>query len=128
MTYLRSTSVCGAKYPIDSLKASGLIYGEGFAQDATRTLVKRVSTWCWPVPAGSCTAVMLTAVILISLKSAGPVFILQERVGRGGRPFLCVQFVHETGCAEGDGVARWASVNDALRYAGRRVIRQVANR
>ena len=42
-------------------------------------------------------------------KAARPIFLWQERVGRGGRPFLCVKFRSMRADAEGDGVARWAS-------------------
>jgi len=100
--------------PIESLKASWLIYGDGFAQDATRTFVKRV----FDVTLASlllllALPVMLVTVVLIFIESGAPVFFLQERIGRGGRPFLCVKFRSMRADAEHDGVARWASANDS---------------
>ena len=100
--------------PIESLKASWLIYGDGFAQGAARTFVKRafdialsviLLLLAWPV--------MMLAAIAIFLESGAPVFFLQERIGRGGRPFLCVKFRSMGIDAEGDGIARWASANDS---------------
>ena len=100
--------------PIESLKASWLIYGDGFAQDATRSFVKRafdialsILLLLLALP------VMLLAAVAIFCESGGPIFFLQERVGRGGRPFLCVKFRSMGIDAEGDGIARWASVNDS---------------
>lgn len=112
--------------PIESLKASWLIYGEGFAQDATRTFVKRLFDM---VLAGTllllALPVMLVTSIAIFLESGAPVFLLQERVGRGGRPFLCVKFRSMRPDAECDGVARWASVNDTRVTRVGRVIRKL---
>lgn len=112
--------------PIESLKASWLIYGDGFAQDATRTFVKRVFDM---VLAGMllllALPLMLLTVIAIFLESGAPVFILQERVGRGGRPFLCVKFRSMRTDAEQDGVARWATANDARVTRIGRLIRKL---
>ncbi len=112
--------------PIESLKASWLIYGDGFAQDATRAFVKRtfdiglsVVLLLLALP------IMLVAAIAILLESGAPVFILQERVGRGGRPFLCVKFRSMRIDAESDGVARWASANDARITRIGRLIRKL---
>ena len=111
--------------PIESLKASWLIYGEGFAQDTTRTFVKRVFDMAL---AGLLLVlalpVMLATVIAIFLESGAPIFFLQERVGRGGRSFLCVKFRSMRTDAERDGVARWASPNDARVTRVGRLIRK----
>ncbi|MEP6607930.1 MAG: sugar transferase, partial [Burkholderiaceae bacterium] len=99
--------------PIESLKASWLIYGDGFSQDTTRTIVKRafdIASAC--ILLLIALPVMLLTVVAIFLESGAPVFILQERVGRGGRAFLCVKFRSMRPDAESDGVARWASVGD----------------
>ena len=112
--------------PIESLKASWLIYGGGFAQDATRTWVKRV----FDVVLSSILLllslpVMLLAAVAIFMESGTPIFIFQERVGRGGRPFLCVKFRSMNANAEGDGVARWASANDARVTRVGRLLRKL---
>lgn len=98
----------------DSLKASWLVYGEGFVQGRVRTTVKRafdivtsLALLLLAMP------VMLVTALAIRLDSRGPVFYRQERVGRGGRRFMCIKFRSMRTDAEHDGVARWASENDA---------------
>ncbi len=99
--------------PIESLKASWLIYGHGFAQDGAREFIKRlfdvaVSTLLLvaSLPLG------MVIALAIRLESSGPVIYRQERVGRGGRPFTCLKFRSMHVDAEGDGVARWAQKAD----------------
>lgn len=100
--------------PIESLKASWLIYGNGFAQSATRTFVKRLfDVVLAAVLLVLALPVMLLAAIAIFIESGAPIFIFQERVGRCGRSFLCVKFRSMRTDAEQDGVARWASANDS---------------
>ncbi len=99
--------------PIESLKASWLIYGDGFAQDAMRTFVKRAFDMLLSaLLLLLALPVMVLAALAIFLESGGPIFFMQERVGRGGRSFLCVKFRSMRADAESDGVARWATVND----------------
>jgi exopolysaccharide biosynthesis polyprenyl glycosylphosphotransferase len=56
--------------------------------------------------------VMLLTAVAIKLDSRGPVLYRQERVGLGGRSFMCTKFRSMRVDAERDGVARWASRND----------------
>ena len=112
--------------PIESLKASWLIYGGGFAQNAVRTLVKRV----FDVVLASlllvlALPVMAAAAIMIFIESGAPIFIRQERVGLCGRLFLCVKFRSMRPDAEHDGVARWASANDSRVTRVGRLIRKL---
>jgi sugar transferase (PEP-CTERM system associated) len=100
--------------PTDSLKASWLVYGHGFVQDGVRTAVKRAFDIVMSsalLVLGS--PVMVLAAIAIKLDSRGPVIYRQERVGLGGRTFMCLKFRSMTVDAEKDGVARWACKNDA---------------
>jgi sugar transferase (PEP-CTERM system associated) len=99
--------------PIDSLKASWLIYGQGFAQDTLRTVVKRASdVICASALLVASFPVMVLTAILIRLESQGPVLYRQERVGQGGRTFMCLKFRSMRVDAEKDGVARWAQAKD----------------
>ncbi len=99
--------------PIESLKASWLIYGDGFAQDRTRTFVKRAfDIVLAAILLLLALPVMVAAAIAIFLETGAPIFIMQERVGRCGRSFLCVKFRSMRTDAEQDGVPRWASAND----------------
>jgi sugar transferase (PEP-CTERM system associated) len=99
--------------PVESLKASWLIYGQGFAQDGLRTVVKRafdiVASTTLLVLASP---VMLFAAVAIFLESGLPIIYRQERVGRGGRTFMCLKFRSMRTDAEKDGVARWAAAGD----------------
>lgn len=100
--------------PTDSLKASWLVYGHGFVQGGLRTLIKRVfdliSSSLLMVIA--LPVIVLTA-IAIKLESPGPIIYRQERVGLGGRSFMCLKFRSMRADAENDGVARWATKNDS---------------
>lgn len=100
--------------PIDSLKASWLVYGHGFVQDRVRTVVKRV----FDILVSSlllliASPVMLVTALAIKLESPGPVIYRQERVGLRGRIFMCLKFRSMCVDAEKDGVARWAQKNDS---------------
>jgi sugar transferase (PEP-CTERM system associated) len=97
----------------DSLKASWLVYGNGFVQGRLRTSIKRLfdvltslSLLLLAMP------VMLATALAIRLDSPGPIFYRQERVGRRGRTFMCIKFRSMRIDAEQDGVARWATKND----------------
>jgi sugar transferase (PEP-CTERM system associated) len=100
--------------PTDSLKASWLVYGHGFVQGGLRTLVKRV----FDLISSSVLLVIASPVIVltalaIKLESSGPIIYRQERVGLGGRSFMCLKFRSMRTDAEEDGVARWATKNDS---------------
>jgi sugar transferase (PEP-CTERM system associated) len=100
--------------PIDSLKASWLVYGLGFAQGGLRTAVKRLfdilMSMLLLIVASP---IMLVAALAIKLESHGPIIYRQERVGLRGRSFMCLKFRSMSIDAEKDGVARWATKNDA---------------
>jgi sugar transferase (PEP-CTERM system associated) len=100
--------------PVDSLKASWLVYGEGFVQGGVRQFTKRV----FDVASSSvllflASPIMLLTALAIRLDSPGPVLYRQERVGLSGRSFQCIKFRSMRTDAEKDGVARWASKNDS---------------
>jgi len=103
-----------AEVPVDSLKASWLVYGEGFVQGRARALTKRAFD---VVSSGTllllAAPVMLLTALAIRLDSRGPIIYRQERVGLGGTTFMCLKFRSMRTDAEKDGVARWASKNDS---------------
>ena len=103
-----------SEVPIDSLKASWLVYGEGFVQGRARRIAKRLfDTLCSGALLVLASPVMLLTVLAIKLDSPGPIIYRQERVGKGGRLFWCLKFRSMRLDAEGDGVARWAAKNDS---------------
>ena len=99
--------------PIDTLKASWLVYGHGFVQGVVRTAIKRafdivMSLFLLAIFA----PVMVVTAMAIRLESRGPIVYRQERVGLRGRIFMCLKFRSMCVDAEKDGVARWAAKND----------------
>jgi len=102
-----------SEVPLDSLKASWLVYGQGFVQGRARQTAKRI----FDIATSSLllllsAPVMLLTMIAIKIDSRGPVFYRQQRVGLGGRLFMCLKFRSMQIDAEGDGVARWAVKDD----------------
>ncbi len=98
---------------LDSLRASWLIYGDGFRQGIFRTLVKRV----FDVVVSAlllvlAMPVMLLTGLLILIEDGAPVLYRQERVGLGGRIFKVTKFRSMRRDAESDGKPRWATSND----------------
>ena len=57
--------------------------------------------------------VMAVAAVAVHLTSPGPILYRQERVGFGGKIFMCLKFRSMRNDAEKDGVARWATKNDS---------------
>lgn len=102
-----------AVVPLDGLKASWLVYGEGFVQGRARQAAKRVfDIVTSAVLLVLAAPVMLLTALAIRLDSSGPVIYRQERVGLGGRSFMCLKFRSMRVDAEKDGVARWATQGD----------------
>lgn len=67
---------------------------------------------------------MLVTALAIKLESRGPVFYRQERVGRGGRPFMLVKFRSMRTDAEAAGRPVWASRQDPRVTRVGRIIRR----
>jgi sugar transferase (PEP-CTERM system associated) len=100
--------------PIESLKVSWLIYGEGYRQTLVRNFIKRTFDVTVTLLLLLLTApVMLFAAALIAIESGAPVIYRQERVGLAGRTFTLLKFRSMSRDAEKDGKAAWASVNDS---------------
>ncbi|HYR25652.1 MAG TPA: TIGR03013 family XrtA/PEP-CTERM system glycosyltransferase, partial [Aquabacterium sp.] len=100
--------------PVDSLKASFLVYGQGFVQHRARILTKRLFDIVSSLTLlAIASPFMLLTMLAIKLESPGPVIYRQERVGLGGKPFMCLKFRSMRNDAEKDGVAVWATKNDA---------------
>jgi sugar transferase (PEP-CTERM system associated) len=100
--------------PIESLKTSWLIYGEGYRQDALQRLAKR----CFDLVVASlmlvaATPIMAVAALIIKMESPGDVIYRQKRVGLHGREFTVLKLRSMARDAERDGKATWAAANDA---------------
>lgn len=101
------------EFPLESLKASWLIYGHGFEQSVARRFAKRATDLlASSLLLALALPVMALAALAIRLESRGPIIYRQERVGRGGRCFQVLKFRSMRTDAERDGVARWAGAQD----------------
>ena len=111
---------------IDTLKASWLIFGDGFRQGFWRSLVKR----CFDLAASlvllvlALPVMMLTALAIL-IEDGGPVFYRQLRVGQNGRQFKVIKFRSMRTDAEKDGRPRWAQSNDDRVTRVGRLIRKL---
>lgn len=99
---------------LDSLKASWLIFGEGFDQGLWRDVVKRM----FDVFASLGLVVLMSPVLLLAalavfIETGRPIFYRQERVGAGGETFHVLKLRTMVQNAEKDGKAVWATINDA---------------
>jgi sugar transferase (PEP-CTERM system associated) len=110
--------------PLENLRASWLLAGDGFAVGMYRDSVKRTFD---VVVSGLlmliAVPVLALAAALIKLDSAGPVIYSQQRVGRHRRPFTIYK-LRSMGCdSEADGRAQWTQVDDARITRIGRVLR-----
>jgi sugar transferase (PEP-CTERM system associated) len=100
--------------PTDSLKASWLVYGHGFVQGGLRRFMKRAfDLISSSVLLMIASPIVLITALAIKLESPGAIIYRQERVGLGGRSFMCLKFRSMRSDAEKDGIARWAVKNDS---------------
>jgi sugar transferase (PEP-CTERM system associated) len=100
--------------PIESLKVSWLIYGQGFRQNALRGLVKR----CFDLVVSAllivvATPIVAVAAVLIALEGGGSIIYRQERVGHRGATFSVYKLRSMAIDAEKDGRPAWTAANDA---------------
>jgi sugar transferase (PEP-CTERM system associated) len=99
---------------IDSLRASWLIYSDGFDRGAIRDVVKRVFDTVVSLVILVVTApILLAAMVAVMIETGRPIFYRQERVGQGGRPFTIYKLRSMVTDAEKDGKPKWAGSNDA---------------
>ena len=116
------------KVPIESLKVSWLIYGDGYRQSWVRGACKRAFDVVVSLALLALTLpVMAVVAVMIAFETSGPVIYRQERVGLRGKKFILLKFRSMGHDAEKDGKASWASVNDS-RHRCRPLHTQVAHR
>jgi len=98
--------------PIESLKVSWLIYGNGYRQNWRRTFMKRVfDILVAAVLLVLTLPIMFIVALMILLEDGGPIVYRQQRVGARGAVFTLLKFRSMSKNAE-KGNAVWASVND----------------
>ena len=114
------------KVHVDMLRPSWLIFA-GRRRDSPLKMAFRESVHRSLALAGlvlSFPIAVLTAV-LIKLVSRGPVFYMQERVGKNGRVFSVIKFRSMKVDAEEDGKPLWAATNDERTTRVGKFIRQL---
>lgn len=110
---------------LDALKASWLIYGDGFRQGWLRSTIKRAfDLLVGTVMLLLALPVMALTAVAIAVESGMPIFYTQERVGRGGRIFRVIKFRSMRTDAEKDGKPRWATAKDDRVTRVGRIIRK----
>lgn len=101
---------------IDLLHPSWIFFSPGFEMGVTGLYGKRVfdlAAGLILLAAASPLMLLVTVASLIESRGRDPVLYRQVRVGQNGKLFRLYKFRSMRVDAEGDGVARWASKNDA---------------
>jgi sugar transferase (PEP-CTERM system associated) len=98
---------------LEHMRASWLIYGDGFRRTFFRGFIKRgfdlltsLSLLVVALP------LMIFTALLVKIDSRGPMLYRQERVGIGGRLFSIYKFRSMRIDAEADGKPQWAKKQD----------------
>jgi sugar transferase (PEP-CTERM system associated) len=104
------------KIRLDMLNPSWLYLSEGFQVGTFRRMGKRaldILVVVALVPIALPFAIMVSLAIFVESLGRGPILYSQVRVKQDGLPFKIYKFRSMVTDAEKDGVARWASKNDA---------------
>lgn len=110
---------------IDCLRASWLIFGEGFEQGSIRLIVKRAFDIVVSLILLTVTLpIIVLAILAIVIEDGWPVLYRQERVGQGGVPFTICKLRSMRHDAERDGRPQWARDKDDRVTRVGRFIRQ----
>ena len=113
------------KVDLDGIRASWLIFGEGFHIGRFGRFCKRALD---VLVSGSLVIlfapVLLLTALLIKIDSHGPVFYRQTRVGLNGEPYSILKFRSMVQDAEKDGKAIWAKSGDARVTRVGKIIRK----
>jgi sugar transferase (PEP-CTERM system associated) len=98
---------------MDSLYPSWLVFGGGFDQSFSRSLMKRVfDVLACSILLLATLPVMLVTALLIILEDGFPIFYRQERVGKNGETFMVLKFRSMLKDAEKNKKPQWAASDD----------------
>ncbi|MEO7658162.1 MAG: TIGR03013 family XrtA/PEP-CTERM system glycosyltransferase [Pyrinomonadaceae bacterium] len=114
------------KVHVDMLRPSWLIFA-GRQRDTPLMLVFRESIHRFLALTGLLFSLPIAtlAAVLIKIESRGPIFYLQERVGKNGRIFNVIKFRSMKTDAEADGKPIWAVTNDERTTRVGKIIRKL---
>jgi len=108
------------KFPVERIDPSAIFFSDGFTQGRWTTVFKRVLDICLSILGIIISLpISIISAVIIKLESPGPVFYLQERVGKRGQTFNVIKFRSMGQDAEKNG-AVWAMQNDTrvTRFGG----------
>ena len=113
------------KFPVEQIDPSGIFFSDGFTLRRWTNAMKRALDIFLAILGIIITLpVTIISSIIIKLESPGPVFYLQERVGKRGQTFKVIKLRSMCQDAEKDG-AVWALKNDKRVTRFGRLIRRV---
>jgi len=112
---------------IDGLYPSWMIFGPGFssATPGQRTAKRAFDFVISLLLLGLTLPIMIATALAVRISGRGPIFYRQGRVGLNGADFTIWKFRSMAVEAETDGVARWASPDDARTTVVGRVLRRL---
>ncbi|HSJ48399.1 MAG TPA: TIGR03013 family XrtA/PEP-CTERM system glycosyltransferase [Gammaproteobacteria bacterium] len=116
------------KVLLDILQPSWMFLSDGFDQGILRSFSKRAFDVVFALALLPLLLPLMALVMLavyLEDPRAGSILFSQVRVGRNNHPFTIYKFRSMTVTAEEDGVARWASKNDARITRVGSIIRKV---
>lgn len=114
------------KIAVERLRPSYLIFSEGFEKTkATRFLKRSMDLVLAALSLAITFPVFVIAAIVIRLDSPGPVFLRQQRVGRGGRVFTLLKFRSMRADAEAETGPVWAKEHDDRVTRAGRLLRKL---
>jgi len=111
---------------VNSLYPSWLVFGGGFDQSLLRSGIKRLfDVVASGILLAATLPVMLVAALCILLEDGRPIFYRQERVGKGGKPFMVLKFRSMRDDAEKSGKPQWAVTDDPRVTRVGKIIRKL---
>ena len=113
------------KILVEELRPSSIIFTQGFLSSPLQEAMKRGFDIFFALIGLVVSApIMLITAIIIRLESPGPIFYLQQRVGKDGKDFKVIKFRSMKQDAE-QGGPQWASENDPRVTRVGRIIRKI---
>jgi sugar transferase (PEP-CTERM system associated) len=113
------------KILVEEIRPSSIIFTRGFQSSRFQDAVKRIFDLIFALVGLVMTSpIMLLTAVFIRLESPGPIFYLQQRVGKDGKGFNVIKFRSMKQDAEKNG-PQWASENDPRVTRIGRIIRKL---
>jgi sugar transferase (PEP-CTERM system associated) len=110
---------------VEEIRPSSIIFTRGFLSSPFQDVIKRgFDIFFAFIGLIVSSPIMLLTTIAIRLESPGPIFYLQQRVGKDGRDFKVMKFRSMRQDAEKSG-PQWASANDPRVTRVGRIIRKL---